>query len=76
MTKYDPKLLIQCCQNPAHTPPSHPVGRRSASPRISKGSDCPLVAAITDDSGSTFDVTWSWEELDGRKMDECSRLSI
>ena len=45
-------------------------------PRLAPGADCSLMAAITYDSGTTFDVSWNWEELDGSKETESSRLSL
>jgi len=45
-------------------------------PRLAPGADCSLIAAITFDSGTTFDVLWTWEEMDGTKKSERSRLSL
>lgn len=45
-------------------------------PRLAPGSDCKLIAAISLDSGTTFDVSWSWKEVDGTEKKESSRLSL
>jgi hypothetical protein len=45
-------------------------------PRLAPGSDCALIAAISFDSGTTFDVSWSWREVDGTEKNESSRLSL
>ncbi len=45
-------------------------------PRLAPGSDCALIAAISFDSGTTFDVSWSWREVDGTEKRESSRLSL
>jgi hypothetical protein len=45
-------------------------------PRLAPGTDCALIAAISFDSGTTFDVSWSWREVDGTEKQKNSRLSL
>ncbi len=45
-------------------------------PRLTPGSDCAFIAAISFESGTTFDVSWSWREVDGTEKKESSRLSL
>jgi len=59
-----------------HTSPISDTEATLPIPRLSPGADYSLMAAITYDSGTTFDVSWNWEELDGTKANESSRLSI
>ena len=45
-------------------------------PRLAPGSDYKLIAAISFNSGTAFDVSWSWKETDGTEKRESSRLSL
>ncbi len=45
-------------------------------PRLSPGSDCSIIAALSFDTGSTFDVKWSWVDEDGSHRHESSRISL
>jgi hypothetical protein len=45
-------------------------------PRLSPGGECSLIAALSFDTGITFDVTWSWEDEDGTPGEESSRVSL
>lgn len=45
-------------------------------PRLAPGADCSLIAALTFDTGVTFDVSWTWIEEDGSQRQESSRVSL
>ena len=45
-------------------------------PRLAPGSDCSLIAALSNDTGSTFDINWSWFDEDGTPRKESSRISL
>lgn len=45
-------------------------------PRLAPGGECSLIAALTFETGATFDVEWSWENEDGTRSKEVSRVSL
>ena len=45
-------------------------------PRLAPGSDCSLIAALSNDTGSAFDINWSWLDEDGTSRKESSRISL
>lgn len=45
-------------------------------PRLAPGGECSLIAALTFETGATFDVQWSWENDDGTPGKEASRVSL
>lgn len=45
-------------------------------PRLAPGSDCSLIAALSFDTGTTFDVSWTWTEEDGSQKQQSSRVSL
>lgn len=45
-------------------------------PRLAPGSDCSLIAALSFDTGTAFDVSWAWTEEDGSKKQQSSRVSL
>ena len=45
-------------------------------PRLSPGGECGLIAALSDDTGVSFDVIWSWEDEDGTPREESSRVAL
>ena len=45
-------------------------------PRLAPGTEVKLIAALTMDTGVTFDVEWTWENEDGTTKKENSRVSL
>jgi hypothetical protein len=45
-------------------------------PRLSSGSELKLLAGITGETGAAFDVNWTWEDKDGTKHQENTRVSL
>jgi hypothetical protein len=45
-------------------------------PRLAPGGECSLIAALSFDTGTSFDVVWSWENEDGMTQKESSRVSL
>lgn len=45
-------------------------------PQLAPGSDFSLLAALSFDTGSAFDVNWSWLDEDGTQRKESSRISL
>lgn len=45
-------------------------------PRLAPGGECSLIAALTFDTGVSFDVKWSWIDEDNTHHGESSRVSL
>ncbi len=45
-------------------------------PRLAPGGECSLLAALTHGTGTSFDVTWPWQEEYGARHEESSRVSL
>lgn len=45
-------------------------------PRLAPGSDRRLIAALSFDTGTTFDLSWTWTQEDGTQEQQSSRVSL
>lgn len=51
-------------------------GQKLPITRLGPGSEFRLIAALTLKTGTTFDVTWTWEEEDGTRREQSSCISL
>jgi hypothetical protein len=45
-------------------------------PRLAPGGECSVIAALSFDTGTNFDASWSWNDEDGKGRNESSRVSL